>query len=260
MYKLFFVLAGLLLLCNSCIHNKIRYIRADNEPIGQISNYPNYPTDYQIKKKDILYIRVISGNEEVNKLFNIANNNVGNMSGMQGGNIFYLNGYSVNDSGSIVLPVIGDVNVEGKNIREIRDLVTTKVKERINNVDVMVSLVSFYLTFLGEFNSQGKISVMQDHINILEAIALAGGISDYGNKKRVLVLRQTNEGSTTFRIDLTKRDLLTSGDFYLKPDDILIAEPMKNKSFQLGVRDYSLVLTTVTSTITMVLLVINLLK
>jgi polysaccharide biosynthesis/export protein len=260
MYKTFFILSCLILLGTSCIHNKIRYIIDDKEALGKITEYPNVPVDYTIKKKDILYIRVLSSNDEVNKLFNLVMSSAGNQSSSQGASQFYLSGYTVNDSGNIILPIVGVINVEGKTMNEIREILTSRVNERINNADVMVSLVSFYLTFVGEFNSQGKISVMQDNVNILQAISLAGGISDYGNKKRILILRKTKEGSETFRVDLTKRSLLLSDNFFLKPDDILIAEPLKNKSFQLGARDYSLVLSTVTSTVAMVLLVINLLK
>jgi len=258
MYKSSIIVLVLIVFTSSCIHNKIRYIRNDNEKVGVVSNYPNEAPTYHVKKTDILYIRVISSNAEINKLFNTSGS--GNNSGSQGANAFYLNGINVSDSGFIMLPVIGELYVEGMNIDEIRELVKSKILERVNNVDVTVTLVSFYITFLGEFNHQGKISVMQDKINMIEAIALAGGISDYGNKKKVLVMRQTNSGTTTFKIDVTKRSLLLSDDYFLHPDDILIAEPMKNKSFQLGVRDYSLILTTITSTITMGVLLINLLK
>jgi polysaccharide export outer membrane protein len=260
MSKIILVVLSTMLLFSSCIHNKIRYIIDDKEPLDKVTEYPNYPEDYLIKKKDILYIRVISSNPEVNKLFSLTTGNNSGMSNMQGGSQFYLSGYTVNDSGNIILPVVGDVFVEGKNMNEIRELITGKVNERINNADVLVSLVSFYLTFVGEFNQQGKMSVMQDNVNVLEAIALAGGINDYGNKKRVLVLRKNNKGVESYRVDLTKRSLLVSDKFFLRPNDIIIAEPMKNKSFQLGVRDYSLVLSTATSTIAMVLLIINLMK
>jgi polysaccharide biosynthesis/export protein len=260
MSKIIFVVLSLMLLGSSCIHNKIRYIIDDKEPLDKVTEYPNYPEDYLIKKKDILYIRVLSSNPEVNKLFSLNTGNNQGMSSMQGTSQFYLSGYTVNDSGNIILPVVGEVFVEGKNMNQIRELITGKVNERINNADVMVSLVSFYITFVGEFGMQGKISVMQDNVNILEAIALAGGVTDYGNRKRILVLRKTNEGVESFRVDITKRSLLVSDKFFLRPNDIIIAEPMKNKSFQLGVRDYSLVLSTVTSTIAMVLLIINLSK
>lgn len=247
------------ILFSGCLHNKIRYIQDKNEVFEQINEYANKAPDYKIQSEDILYIKISSTNKEINEYFEV---NTSSQSMQQGGqqNSFYLRGFNVNDSGYVSVPVLGSIYVEGFTIKQVQELVQKKTDELLNNAIATVKLVSFYITFLGEVNSQGKITVMQDDINILDAIAQAGGVADYGNKQNVLVVRQTKEGTKTFRIDLTKRNLLTSEKFYMLPNDIVIVEPLKNKSFQLGVRDYSLILTTVTSTITMVLLVINLLK
>ncbi len=247
------------ILFSGCIHNKIRYILDKNEVFEEINEYANKAPDYKIHSQDILYIKISSTNKEINEYFEV---NTGRQNIQQGGqqNSFYLRGFTVNDSGYVIVPVLGKMHVEGFTIKEAQELVQEKTDALLNNAIATVKLVSFYITFLGEVNNQGKITVMQDEINILDAISMAGGIGDYGNKQNVLVVRQTKDGTKTFRVDLTKRDLLTSEQFYMLPNDMVIVEPMKNKSFQLGVRDYSLLLTTVTSTITMVLLVINLLK
>jgi len=241
------------------MHNKIRYIQDKNEVFEKISEYVNKAPDYQLQKKDILYLKIASTNKEINKYFTLETGQQNSSQNSQG-NKFYLSGFTVNDTGYVSVPVLGDLYVETSTIKEVQELVQKRTDELLNNAIATVKLVSFYITFLGEINSQGKIVVMQDEINILDALALAGGVADYGNKKNVLVVRQTINGTKTFRIDLTERELLSSDKFYMLPNDIVIVEPLKNKSFQLGVRDYSLVLTTVTSTITMVLLVINLLK
>jgi polysaccharide export outer membrane protein len=250
----------LVILLSGCMHNKIRYIHDKNEVFENIEEYENKAPDYQIQASDILYIKISSTNKEINEYFEIGSSQLNNQMGGGQGNNFYLRGFCVSDSGYVSIPVLGDIYVEGFTIKEVQELVQKKTDNILNNAIITVKLVSFYITFLGEVNSQGKITVMQDEINILDAISLAGGIADYGNKKNVLVVRQTQKGTKTFRVDLTERELLTSEKFYMLPNDIVIVEPLKSKSFQLGVRDYSLLLTTVTSTITMVLLVINLLK
>ncbi len=241
------------------MHNKIRYILDKNEVFENINEYENKAPDYQIQIDDILYIKINSTNKEINEYFELNSSRLNSQTNGQG-NSFYLRGFCVNDSGYVKIPVLGNIFVQGFTIKEVQELVQKKTDSILNNAIATVKLVSFYVTFLGEVNSQGKITVMQDEINILDAISLAGGIADYGNKKNVLVVRQTKKGSKTFRVDLTERKLLTSEKFYMLPNDIVIVEPLKSKSFQLGIRDYSLLLTTVTSTITMVLLVINLLN
>ena len=248
------------LLASSCMHNKIRYILQKNERYDKIYEYSNEAPEYKIQKQDILYIKISSTNKEINQYFEVDSRQVSGSNRGQGGSAFYLSGFTVNDTGYVSVPVLGAIYVEGQTVKEIQEIVQLKTDEHLNNAIATVKLVSFYITFLGEVRSQGKITVMQDEVNILDAIALSGGIGDYGNKKNVLVVRQTDTGTKTFRVDLTKRELLTSEQFYMLPNDIVIVEPLKNKSFQLGVRDYSLVLSTVTSTVAMVLLVINLLK
>ena len=247
------------ILASSCMHNKIRYIQDKNEVFEKVYEYPNQAPDYQIQKQDILYIKISSTNKEINEYFELDTRQIGSSGGSQG-NSYYLRGFTVNDTGYVSLPVLGDIHVKGYTVKEVQELVQQKTDEHLNNAIANVKLVSFYLTFLGEVNSEGKITVMQDHVNILDGIALAGGIGNYGNKKNVLIVRQTNTGTKSFRVDLTDRKILSSDKFYLLPNDIIIVEPLKNKSFQLGIRDYTLILTTVTSTITMVLLVINLMK
>ena len=247
------------LLASSCMHKKIRYILDQNEVSGSISEYENHPPNYLVQKNDILYIKISSTNKEISQYFEIESQQTNSSGGGQY-NSFYLNGFTVNDTGFVVVPVLGGIFVEGKTILEIQEIVQKKTDDHLNNAIATVRLVSYYLTFLGEINSQGRITVMQDYVNILDGLALAGGVSDYGNKKNVLIVRQTKAGTQTFRVDLTDRKLLSSDKFYLVPNDIIIVEPLKNKSFQLGVRDYTLILTTVTSTITMVLLVVNMFK
>jgi len=247
----------IIVLLPSCMANKIKYIQDKDEAFEQIDEYANKPKDYKLQEKDILYVKITSTNKEINEYFNLNNRNI--TSNAQNSN-FYLDGFTVNDSGYVQIPVLGDVKVSGLNMKEVSELLQEKTDMYLNNAIVNVKLVSFFLTFLGELNTQGRITVYQDDINILDAVALAGGVSDYGDKRNVLVVRKTQNGTKTFHMDLTKRNLLLSDKFYMLPNDLVIVEPLRNKTFRMSVMDYTMVLTTITSTITMVLLIMNLSK
>lgn len=244
------------LLFPSCITKSIKYIQDKNEVFEQIYEYENVPSDYVIQKQDILYIKISSTNKDINEYFNIektmtANTNPQNLS-------FYLDGFTVNDTGYIKLPVLGSIKVEGLTVKEANQRLQEKTDQHLNNAIANLKLVSFYIDFLGEVNKQGRITVLQDNINILDAIAMAGGISDFGDKTNILIVRKTKNGTKTFRVDLTKRSLLNSDKFYLLPYDILIVEPVANKTFRMNITDYTLILSTLSSTITMILLILNL--
>ncbi len=256
MKNIFLLLFAAILLLPSCISKSIKYIQDKNEVFEQIYEYENIPTDYKIQKQDILYIKITSTNKEINEYFNIGKTTTGT-NNIQNSN-FYLDGFTVSDTGYIQIPVLGALKVEGLTVKEANKLLQEKTNQHLNNAIAKLKLVSFYLDFLGEVNSQGRVTVMQDNINILDAIALAGGINDYGDKRNVLIVRKSINGTKTFRVDLTKRSLLTSDKFYLLPYDMIIVEPIANKTFRMNISDYTLILTTLTSTITMVLLILNL--
>ena len=246
-----------LLLLPSCISKSIKYIQDKNEIFEQVYEYDNRPADYKIQKQDILYVKITSTNKDINEYFNLSSRT--NTNNIQNAN-FYLDGFTVSDSGYINVPVLGKLLVEGLTVKEANDLLQQKTDEHLNNAIATLKLVSFYIDFLGEVRKQGRVTVMQDNINILDAIAMAGGINDFGDKRNVLVVRKTKDGTKTFRVDLTERDLLTSDKFYLLPYDMVIVEPVANKTFRMNITDYTLILTTLTSTITMVLLILNLTK
>lgn len=246
-----------MILLSSCLSNRIKYIQDKDEAFERIGEYENKPKDYKLLPEDILYIKITSTNKEINEYFNQGSRS--NTSSTQNSN-FYLDGFTVNDSGFVQVPVLGEIMVEGLNIKEVSNLVQKKTDKHLNNATVNVKLVSFYLTFLGEVGSQGRITVLQDDVNILDAIALAGGVNDYGDKRNVLVVRKTLNGTKTFHVDLTERELLSSEKFYLLPNDMVIVEPLRNKTFRMSIMDYTMILTTITSTITMVLLIMNLSK
>ncbi len=247
------------ILFSSCMHKKILYLQDKTDSVEISRDYYNAPVDYIVKVNDILYVDIASTNKDVSSYFD---QNSQETSGSQTTNSsgFYLYGYTVNDTGYVNLPVLGRIFVLGKTMKEIQDIVQKKTDEHLNNAIATIRLVSFYVTFLGEINNQGKLTIMQENVNILDGLALAGGVNDYGNKRNVLLVRKINNGTKTQRIDLTNRNLLTLPEFYLQPNDIVIVEPLRNKSFQLGVRDYTIILTTVTSTITMILLITSLFK
>ena len=64
-------------------------------------------------------------------------------------------------------------------------------------------------------------------MTVLEAISEAGNLTDYANRKRVLVIRPTSKGTETFRLDLTNDKILSSDGFYLLPNDMVYVEPIK---------------------------------
>ncbi|MDR0428337.1 MAG: polysaccharide biosynthesis/export family protein [Dysgonamonadaceae bacterium] len=147
--------------------------------------------------------------------------------------------YVVDSNGDIYFPVLGKIHVEGKTRVELRDYLVEKLKKYIVDPIVSVNIDSAFVTVLGEVESPGRISYPGEKMTIFDAL---GGVEDltiYGNRKNVLLLRETDNHLETARIDLTDPEIIFSPYFYLKQRDLIVVEPnaTKKKSANYGVAE-----------------------
>ena len=129
--------------------------------------------------------------------------------------------------------------------------------EIFKNSTVECKLLSYKYTVIGEVNNPGTYVNYNNYLTVLEAIGRAGGLGDYGNRDKVLVVRPMDKGTKTFRLNLQDKNILSSQAYFLLPNDVVIVEPLKQKIFNMNLPTISFILTAVTSTITMTLLLIN---
>lgn len=253
--------AFFLILLNSCgFYKRYTYIQPPIPVKNDTILYQRKLLTYKIQPNDVLYIKIQSLDKTVTELFN-SNSSISNQSMMGSGvGSMYLMGNPVDINGFINLPIIGKVYVAGLTVGEAQDTVQKLATVFISDARTDLKLVSFKISMLGEINGKGSFTIFADRANILEAIAQAGDISYNGNRKKVLIIRSFNEGTRTITVDLTKRELLSSEQYYLQPNDIIYVEPLKTAIFRIKIADYSVFLSIITSTIAMVLLVANLTK
>jgi polysaccharide export outer membrane protein len=99
----------------------------------------------------------------------------------------------VRPDGKITLPLVGDVTASGRTSIELRDAISTSLKEYITNPVVTVIVTEtmpqvVYVT--GEVNKPGSYTLPAGQISILQALAMAGGFTDFANKKDITILRK----------------------------------------------------------------------
>ena len=245
---------------SSCRTNRYVYVQEKSvlfDEDEKDSLYITQPTDYLLQPDDNLYIKIFSHEEIVEKELSSQVDAAGN--NMQGSErMDYLNGYEISETGHVDIPLIGKIFVQGKTVKEAEIALQKKVDDFLINSKVVLKLLNFRITFLGEVGTEGVRFFYQRNLNLLEAIAAVGGINDNGKRHNVLILRKHKNGRKSIRIDLTDRSIITDPKFYLKPNDIIYVEPDKSKQFRLRLADYALVIGTITSTISTLLLVITL--
>lgn len=250
------VMAVVLLLSSCTTTEKLTYL--NNLPESSDPQYfPYEMADYRVQYRDILYVDIKSLSPEGEVVNLLQGTSSTSSAYMQNEASQYLVGYNINKSGNIILPVIGQVKVGGRTLAEIRDIIQKEVDSIFNHAFVDVKLLSFKFTVLGEAHSPGTFINYNDYLTVLEAIGRAGGVGDYGRRDRILVVRATPEGSKTYTINVNDKNLLTSEAYFVMPNDVIIIEPLKIKTFSLNLPALSLAVTGITGIITTTLLMIN---
>jgi len=218
--------------------------------------FPMERPGYQVQFQDILYVDIFTMNSEMNELLNPSSRMSSSMMYRDESGI-YVYGYTVSDSGYISMPMLGDIYVFGLTTEEIKLSINKRANQYLKDASINVKLLSFKFTVMGEVNRPGSYTNFNNQLTVLDAIGMAGDISDYGNRKHVLVLRPAKEGTHTYHINLQDKNLLQSEGYFLLPNDIVIVEPLKSKPTQLNIPTYSLLLTATLSTISTLLLLLN---
>jgi polysaccharide export outer membrane protein len=248
----FFLAAG----CTS--QKKLAYLNNLPETGGEELFTMDIP-DYKLQPRDILYITVKAMTPDGTiRDFLISTQTSQSMSVGQGeGAGGYLYGYDINSEGNIILPVIGAIKVADFTLEETRKLLQAKAEEVFKGSTVECKLLSFKFTVIGEVRAPGSYINYNNYLTVLEAIGRAGGVGDYGRRDKVLVVRPTDAGSKTYNLNLQDKNLLASEAYFLLPNDVVIVEPLGQKIFNLNLPTIAFVISTVLSTLTTTLLLID---
>lgn len=244
-----FLFIILIILGYSCVPlKKSRYLQ-DIPKEDTTSYFKSKEKRYMIKPGDNLYIRITSLDDKTSKLFNPEGTQ--QFSGSDPSSA-YLYGYSVDKDGNIQLPIIGNMNVSGQSIEGLKAKIQDAVDEYLKESVVIVKLANIQITLLGEVNQPGPQWVSAEKINILEALALAGDLTNVANGKNVKLIRNSDNGSKIYTIDVTDKKIIESAFYYLEPYDIIYVEPVKGKNFIFTQFPYGLVFATISTVLFLV--------
>jgi polysaccharide export outer membrane protein len=194
---------------------------------------------------DNLFIRVMTPDPKLSDMFNTIPATVSSIS-MTEQSADMLS-YIVDGDGNIQLPYAGKIMVAGKTLDIITDEVESILKGYIADAAVTVKMVNNYVSLLGEFQRPGKYLIYKERMNIFQAMALAGDLGDFSNRQKVQIMRQTKEGTMIREFSLNDRSILASEFFYVMPNDVIYAEPMKGRFFHMDQFPYTIILSALTT-------------
>lgn len=233
MGKSFFYFLLLIGCClTSCVPNKdLIYLQKNEnaaaENINQVALKP-----YRLQVNDIVSIEIKALDSKLVEIFAHSAETSKTTESL------YFTGYTVDDHGNIRMPILGEINVLGFTLDEVRKNIEARLLadyfRKEAEIFVNVKLAGFRYTINGEVGSPGSNVLYQERVTILEAIANSGDITLVGDRKDVKVIRQYPQGMETLSIDLTAESALQSPAFYLQPNDYVYVKPLKQKSWGTG--------------------------
>jgi polysaccharide export outer membrane protein len=131
----------------------------------------------------------------------------------------------VRPDGMISMSLLGDVKASDKTPLQLADDIAAKLKKFIRdpNVTVVLSQMNSKKVYLiGEVGKTGPIE-MTPGMTLLEAIATAGGVSEYANKKKIYILR--DEAGKHLKLPVQYKEALKGNsalNLVLKPGDTIV--------------------------------------
>lgn len=237
---------------SSCVTQRsVEYIQDSNTNIKTFSEAEF--ADYKLKSNDELYININSLDEAA---ANVFSNNTEQFQQALSPYSASMMSYSIDKDGNLLLPIIGNIYVKGKTMSDVSIILRDSLNHILNQPVVTVKLVNRYVSILGEVTNPGHFPYSQEKLTVFDAIGLAGDITDYGNRNKVILVRNENGENKRINIDLTKSDILSSEFYILRPNDILYVKPLTNKFW--GMRQFPF--TVLFSTITTGLLIYSALR
>lgn len=243
------ILIGIVVLVlSSCVPQK--KIVMIQEPESNVTYAPleKITNKYILQPNDYLYINVASPDPKLSIFFNpqtaSGSNNIQSQA-----TFFY---YMIDDKMDIDFPVVGKINLFGCNLEMAKKKIYDSISQYLSDFTLTCKLASNTFSVLGEVNSQGQKTMTREQITIFDAIAQAGGFTSYAKRSEVKIIRKNEKGEAqTFKVNLTKGDVINSDFYYIYPNDILYVRPMWIKTLGFG---ETISLSLVTSLISLYLL------
>lgn len=223
----FLVLLSILLL-TSCMSTKNVTYFQNKEQIDLTLSKQLY--DAKIMPKDILQIQVFSMTPEASEPFNLLKSGLSTTTTSNTNQNSVYN-YLVDNDGTVVMPIIGTVQVGGLDMREAEQLIKRKIQPYLSeseNVVVHVRMMNYKYAILGGVRSPGLYTTQNEKVSILEAIAQAGDLTTFAYRDRIFLIRENAEGQKEYhQLNINDANIVSSPYFYLQQNDVIYVEPRK---------------------------------
>lgn len=251
--RLTFAFIVLLQLSSCLTARKVNYMQQPDNIIPKYKDSIVY-NDYLLSIGDKVFVRVYSTQEETNTIFNGPKNQLmtTNIDGSDPSIDLYA--YTVQPNGNILFPMIGEVSVAGKTVREATSALEKAIAPIYKFSAVEMRLISRFYSVIGAGMS-GRYPILREKINIFQALAMAGDIGSFGDRSKIRILRETENGTIIKTFDIRSADIIHSEYYYIQPNDVIYVQTLDEKFF--SILNFPSFLATLISTFSMGVFIYN---
>ena len=230
MNKYFFIktnsillILALLFSISSCITNKdLEYFRSSKG----VSEIKLNSDKYLLQVGDLISVQISTVTDQQHDFFNKEQTSNSQLIVQNP----YLYGYLIKEGGFLDLPSLGKIKAVGFTLRELESIIKDIAITYFEKPIIKLNIINFEISILGSVNKPGNYMIVNPDANILYALSLANDITEFGNLKKVKIIRDNIEVNRIFYLDLTDIKTLNNPKFLLQPHDIIYVAPI-NKRF-----------------------------
>lgn len=169
-------------------------------------------------------------------------------------------GFLVDETGNIDYPRLGTLHVEGKTKAELALEIKTRLADVLKAPSVIVRFLNYRITVLGEVRTPGTYPVPTERVTILEALGLAGDITEFGKRDTVRVAREVNGRMEVGYVSLTTTNLFTSPYYRLQQNDVVFVEQTRRRVQLQEQQTVAQQVSIATGIVTAIALIINIIR
>ncbi len=224
--------------------NKVVYFN-DIEELKEPGINPR--TQKVIMPFDKLYIKVLSIDPQTSQIFNSTDEM------RYGGTNSSIIGYLVDEAGNVNFPFVGEINVGALTTIQAGEKIQKALSDYVSNISVTVKYIDNQVTVIGEVQRQGVYPFSQDKLNVYEALGLGGGITRFGNRNNIILVRNEGDKIMYYHLNLSDSKIGSKDQYYIYPNDVIIVEPLPAISSSYSNITYTTVLSSITTLIAILL-------
>lgn len=240
-YKLFIVFVAVTM--SSCYGYRQVGLLQDREDLPQYDSAAYKP--YRLQVNDEIIYRVVTMDETIAKTLSANSNGSGQ----------YANSYRIYSDGTVDIPFLPPIKLEGLTELEAQDTLRAAFREIIPDADVKLALYNKKFTVLGDANS-GTYAIYKERMTIFQAMAMTGDLMNSGDRRHVRIIRpRGNAEPEVLEFDIRTNSIIDSEYYYVYPNDLIYVSRDAGSFYKQT--SYSGFLSLITSSVSLLVTVLN---